>query len=100
MATYLELRNLFNDNDLNLRVQTAVIVAASNLLDGTPTAKDRAFVDLAYSNNVSISKKVLMFVLAENKAASVSQIQDATDTAIQDNVDAVIPSLVDALAGV
>ena len=100
MATYLELQGLFNDNDLNIRVRTAVVIAANDLLSGTPTAADRAFALNVFSNPKSMSEKVLMSVLAENSDATVANIQGASDSAIQANVDTVIPSLVSALAGV
>ena len=99
MASYLELQSLFNDNDLTLRIRAATVIAANDLLSGTPTANDRAFASAAFSDPTGIGKKVLMAVLAANKDASVTQIQGATDDAIQINVDAVIPSLVSALAG-
>lgn len=100
MATYLELQGLFNDNDLNIRVRTAVIIAANDLLSGAPAAADRAFALNVFSNPKSMSEKVLMSVLAENSDATVANIQGASDSAIQANVDTVIPSLVSALAGV
>lgn len=100
MATYLELQSLFNDNDLRLRTRAATVIAASNLLAaGTPTANDRAFAALVAANPTAISQQVLMFVIASNKDATLSQIQGAADAALQTNVDAVIPSLVSALAG-
>ena len=100
MASYLELQSLFNDNDLTLKIQTATIIAANNLLTaGAPSANDRKFAELVFSSPGAIAKKVLMSVLATNNAVTVAQIQGAADSAIQTNVDAVIPQLVNALAG-
>ena len=100
MASYLELQSLFNDNDLTLKIQTATIIAANNLLTaGAPSANDRKFAELAFSSPGAVAKKVLMSVLATNNGATVAQIQGAADSAIQTNVDAVIPQLVNALAG-
>ena len=100
MASYLELRGLFNDGDLNNRVEVAAIIAAKDLLAGSPTAADRAFSYSVFSSPKTMAEKILMSVLAENKSASVANIQASTDGALQSNVDAVIPSLVSALAGV
>lgn len=99
MATYLELRNLFNDGDLKNKVITATVVAAKELLGGTPTANDRAWASSVLANPKGESSKALMTVLAENKALDVSAIQGATDAGIQAQVDSVVPQLVLAMAG-
>ena len=100
MATYLELRQLMNDADLPNRVDVATIVFAEGLLSGTPTAADKAWASLVFSNPSSEGMKVLMAVLAANKAATLAQIQSATDETLQTQVDLIAPNLVDALAGV
>ncbi len=99
MATYLELRNLFDNSEIRNKVTTASVIAAHNLLTGTPDANDRAFAEAVFTNPNSVGKKVYMAVIAANKAASVASIEGASDSAIQTNVDEVIPSLVSALAG-
>ncbi len=99
MATYLELRNLFNDGDLTNRVAIAAVISVNNILIGTPTTKDKAYAALLFSNPQSEARKILMSVLAANSSASVSQIQGASDAALQTNVDATVLILIDALAG-
>lgn len=99
MASYIELRNLFDSSDIRNKVTTATVIAAHNLLTGAPSANDRAFADAVFSNPKSVGNKVYMAVIAANKSATVSQIEGASDSAIQTNVDGVIPSLVAALAG-
>lgn len=42
MATYLELKALFNDSDLMDRVQVAAVIVASDFLENTPTAAQKA----------------------------------------------------------
>lgn len=102
MATYTELRSLFNDVDTSLRgkVEVAVIVAAEAVMNEAGTVPNHSarlvWAAQAFSNPAGEAKKALMAVLAANKAATVSQIKSATDTAIQTNVDAVI----NVLAGV
>ncbi len=100
MATYTELRQLFSDDELRNKVTTACIIAAHELLSGTPTAADKAFAETVFSSPDAVGDKILMAVLAANKDATVSGIQGATDSAIQTAVDAVIPAMVDAMAGV
>lgn len=100
MATYQELRSLFNDSDLMEKTEVAVVVAANNLVGGTPTTAEKAWIATVLANPSAEASKALMNVLAANKGLAVSAIQGASDSALQTQVDAVVPILVDALAGV
>ena len=102
MATYIELRQLMNDGDLPNRVTTATLVFAQKLLAGppVPSVADKAWANLVSANPDIEGRKVLMFVLAANKAFTMAQIQGASDEDIQTQVDLIAPNLVDALAGV
>jgi|OM-RGC.v1.030762791 hypothetical protein len=100
MATYQEIRNLFFDSDLMEKTEVAVVVAANDLVNGTPTTAEKAWIAQTLSDPSSEAKKALMNVLAANKSQSVANIQSATDASLQANVNAVVPILVDALAGV
>ena len=99
MAEYTELRNLFNDDTLRNRVTVATVIAANNLLSGTPSVAEQKFAELVATNPDSIGSKVLMFVLAENNGLTVTQIQQAGDTAIQNAVNSIVPNFVLALFG-
>ena len=94
MATYTELRQQFSNDDLRNRVVAATVIAANNLLSGTPTAEQKAYAKAVFQNPRSEGEIVFMAVLAANKDATVAQIEGATDAAIQTRVDAVIPNLV------
>jgi len=100
MATYKELKDLTKDSDLQDKVEVAVVVAANNLLSGTPTTAQKAWAADVFGNPSSESKKALMAVLASNSAATVAQIRGAADSLVQAGVDAVVSVLVDAKAGV
>ena len=100
MATYAELRSLFKDSALLNRVTVATIVSANGLLSGAPTAASKAYAAACFSDPEGEARKVLMAVLAVNKALTVTQIQGAADAAMQTQVDAVVPLLRDARAGV
>ena len=99
MATYKELRTLFGDSDLMERTEVAVVIAANNMLAGTPTAAQKAWAAEVFMSPLPAARKALMAVLASNKSVSIAQIQGASDSAIQGQVDAVASVLVDALAG-
>lgn len=99
MASYLDLRNQFSNSELRNRVTTAVTVAAYNLLQGAPTANDRAWARSVFESPDNAGRVAFMAVLAANKDATIAQIDGATDAAIQTQVDAVVPSLVLALSG-
>ena len=99
MATYVELRNLFSDDTLENRVTTATVIAAQALLDGTPTANDRAWALSVLEDPDGWGIKIFKSVLAANKNASVATIQGASDATIQSAVDAVVPQIVLAYSG-
>jgi len=100
MATYSELKALTKDSDLQDKVEVATVVAASNLISGTPTTGEKAWAATVFASPQSESKKALMAVLAANKDATVAAINSATDASIQTVVTGIVPVLVDALAGV
>lgn len=99
MASYLEIRGLFNDGDLQNKIETAVVISAYNLTASTPTAAQKAWIASVFANPGNVGKSALMAVLAANKGLSVSAIQSATDAAIQTNVDNIVQTLIDAMSG-
>ena len=94
MATYIELRNVIDDDTLRNRTDVAVVVAANNLLTGTPTTEEVKWAANVLGNPRSEGAKALRSVIAANKDATVEQITGATDAQLQANVDTVVPSLV------
>ena len=100
MATYLEVRDLFNDSDLTNRVAVAVLVSVKDKLEVTPTAAEKSYAAKVFASPQAEAKKILKYVLAVDNGSTVAQIQGASDAALQTNVDAVIDVLIDALAGV
>lgn len=94
MATLLEIRQQFSNDDLRNRVTAATVIAANNMLAGTPTADEKAFAKSVFQSPGSVGALVTMAILAANKDATVAQINSATDTAIQNQVNAVIPNFV------
>ena len=102
MASYEEIRTLFNDSALRNRTATAVIIAANGILGETAPVDvaRKAWANKAFSNPESEAKRVLMAVLAANNGATVPQIQGASDSALQTNVDNAIDLFIDADAGV
>lgn len=94
MATLLELRDMFGDSDLSKRVESATIIAANNLLSGTPTADQQKWAAHVFERPSGEGRKALMAVLAANSSATVAQINNATDTQVQNNVNQVVPALV------
>lgn len=99
MATYPELFGLQSSGDLRNRVAVAIIVAADAIRSESGATTNHAnrlvWAEQAFSDPVAKSEQVLWAVLAANKDATVSNIENATDAALQANVDAVV----DVLAG-
>lgn len=94
MASLLEIRQQFSNDDLRNKITAATVIAANNLLSGTPTADEKAFAKSVFQSPSSMGAIVTMAVLAANSSATVNQINNATDAAIQAQVDAVIPNLI------
>ena len=96
MATYLELRGLYQNDDLRSRLEVAITVAAHALVTGTPTVQDSAWASRALANPRAEAEKALRFVLADNRAATTTQILAANDATLQAKVALVVPALVAA----
>ncbi len=93
MATFLELKGLMTDSDLQDKVQVALIIGVQAVLDGTPTVDDEKYAAHVFSNMTGEGSKALASVLAQNKAATVSGIKGASDSAVEAQVAGVIPAL-------
>lgn len=94
MATYTELRQLFADDELKNKFDIAVIIAAYNKINGTPTTAEQKWASAALGNPRSESEKALKFALAANSSLTPVQIQNATDAALQTAVNDVVDSLI------
>ncbi len=100
MATYQELRSLFNHVDLRNRTTSAVIIAAQGELDASPgTAAGRAWASKSLEGAEAEGRRVLMYVLAANKDVDQATIIDASDGQIQTKVDSAVPNLIKADEG-
>ena len=83
MATYSALFGIRSNSDLRNKVAVAVTVKAQELIDGTnPTVNEITWASNAIANPISQADKILNYVLAANKSASVTNIINATDSVI------------------
>lgn len=94
MATLAELKEQFANVELRNKVTAATVIAAQALLEGTPSAEEKAFAKNVFQNTGTMGSIVTMSILATNADATIDQINNATDTVIQNQVNAVIPHLV------
>lgn len=94
MASLIELRALFGNDDLKGKVQVAVIIAAEAIRGedgGTANHTNRLlWAKQAFDNPLGTAEKMLMAVLAANSGFTVAQITGASDSAIQANVNAAV----------
>lgn len=94
MATYTELRNLFNHDGLRNRLEVAIVVAAEAIRNEEPTTDNHAnrllWAQSAFSNVTTQRDKMLMALLAANRELTVEQLTGAADTALQTAVNDVI----------
>jgi len=95
MATYTELFDLKSNDALKNKITVAVVVKANALISAvTPTASEITWADNVLSNPSIESSRLINYVLAANKSATVAQISSATDSAIQTNVDEAVDAII------
>ena len=100
MASYQEIRDLANDSAMLNKVDVAVLIAANNLLAGTPTADQQKWAANVFASPRVEANKAYRALLAEYNTATVATITGADDATIQTAVDAVVPTLVIAFNAV
>ena len=89
MATYLELKELLSDSNLQDKVEIAISKKAQTIIENALSTQ--AEKDWAVSVNPIVDRdRFLRSVLMANSELTVAQIQGASDAAIQSNIDAVI----------
>lgn len=96
MATYVELRELMNpvDTELRGRIEVAVIVAAAGIITEPNTKTNYAnrskWAHSAFQNPQGEGRTALMAVIASNAGLTVAEINKVTDEQVQAAVDKVI----------
>jgi len=96
MANYKELREIFNDKELNFRVDTAMAIGIDTLLTSNNADNDdRVWADHATKNPDTVSRQILQILFERNKNLSTVVMRSATDVYLQTKVDKIIPQLVD-----
>jgi len=87
MATYIELRQIFGNGDLLNRIEVACIVSASIIQSedaGTANHANRLlWAASVFSSSRPWAEKMLMALLAANRASTVQQITGASDEILQ-----------------
>lgn len=98
MATYLDLYNITQDagyGDLAKKIAVAVEIKAYTISTASPAPNATliAWAQAALLNPDGVRKQVEHYVFAANSGNTISQIINATDTAIQNNVDSAVDTL-------
>lgn len=105
MATYVEIRKLFNEGELRNKVEVACVVAAEAILvedGGTANHANRlVWMKAVFTNPRATAEILLMVLLAANKSLDVGDantpgtILGVTDTQIQSQVNTAIDTFAD-----
>jgi hypothetical protein len=97
MATYQELFSLASSSTigaLRQRIIVAISIKAQAIAElPTPTAEQKAWARQALGNPQSFEQTILHYVLADNAAATVAQIEGATDVQVQTAVNTAVDNL-------
>lgn len=97
MATYSELRAIIGSSagdDLKKKIEVAIAIKAQTLIDGTPTAGQKAWAQEALDSPASKVQGIMNYMIAANNSATVAQITGATDATVQSNCNAAVDALV------
>lgn len=102
MATYDELLQASENEPLKRKVRVAIIVAAEKIRVQTtnlPTnhARRLKWAAQAFTSPDSVQDTMLRVILAQNRAATLSQITGADDATVQVAVDAAVDLFADLL---
>jgi len=99
MATYVELAGLFTNNDLQLKIEVAITIAAEAVRSEVDTTTNHAnrllWAKDAFRDPRGMRDQMLKAMLAQNKTASTATILAATDATIQTAVEAAIDIFAD-----
>lgn len=94
MASYLEMKVLFNDSDLKNKCEAAVIKAAHGMLVAATTDEEKALVKKVFNTKEHYAKLALYALVISNEGQTVDVIKALPDATIQAVVDASAPLLV------
>lgn len=97
MATYIDLNALIATADGNLlqkRVSVATVIAAQALLEGTPTADQKAWALQVLADLRQEAMKLLRYAIADNAASTPAQITGVTDAQLQAAITAAVARIV------
>jgi hypothetical protein len=99
MATLSELHSLFGNNDMLVKVESAIVVAAETIRTedvGTTNHANRLiWAKAAFTNPRQFRDEMWRAMLGANESASIATILAATDSTIQNNVNAAIDIFAD-----
>lgn len=95
MASYSELFDIRNNGPLRNKIMIAITVKAQTIIDlASPSANQITWASNAILDAVKMADKIMPYVLAANKAATVAQIVGASDASVQTNVDLAVDKLI------
>lgn len=94
MASYFDLLQAAENDDLNRRMRVAVVIAAETIRTESATTNNHAnrliWAKGVFAAPDATAKTMLMAVLAQNRNSTLAQIVGASDAAVQAAVDAAV----------
>ena len=98
MASYEELRALVSYAPLRHKIEVAVADVAVDIYgEATPVQSRKDWATVALDDPPSVARRLVHYVLIENKLLSVATLESATDATIKSNVtDAVAATVAPA----
>jgi len=94
MATYTELRNLFNQDALRNRVEMALIIKSQLIIKETGPSDARIeWAKNILANSRNEAESFVKYVLAANAGSTIEGINGASDAVVSVAVDAAVDAL-------
>lgn len=102
MATFLEMYNVMNNVTMQKRTESALCIAAFDLLKaGSATKEQRWWARSVLHNPQAEAIKTWRYIIAKNDEASQAQMEGVADRgaiSIQSQIETIVPELVKAMS--
>ena len=91
MATYMELRGLFGDDDLRNRTEVAMCLKVYAIIqEASPSAERLAWAKGILNGSYNEANAMLKYILAANSGLTVEQLRSADDASLLAAVGAAV----------
>ena len=93
MALYSELRELARNDAMRNRISAAIVSSAYDMINVATTDAELIYPVSLVKDPDTWGKPILFLVIAKNKSADASVLENASDATMQSDVDDIVAKL-------